>query len=383
MKYVAVMFLFILMLYPVVAKKHLKMYFAFVTLALSALAYFVVPLPTTDLYRYTDMIGYFREMGWSWAINRYGSSNPMAIVFLYGVSLLNNDRLLPAITVIITYGFSLALLYKASKRFNAKYSDTLVAFVFLMLNLNFCYIVGVVRIYIAYAVLAYFFYVDLVEKKHRPLCFVIYAMLCYFHYAIMVFILLRILYIFTSKLKGALAMILTAAVPAILYIGYWFVDRFTGNSSLLGLVSDKIEGYKQYETFGIWQFLASVARIGVFVIICITAVILFSELKKRYIKKDLVSKTKEAIVINRFTVFCMYITLSVVPFINNYQYVLRTPYFVQMLISVPLLFSLIHMRSINKKYYNALSAFIFAESVIHFAYLLVYVYRTMEFSFVL
>lgn len=383
MKYVFIAYALIFMLYPVIAKKHLKLYFVIVTLILSALAYFVVPLPAMDLYRYTEMLDYFRKLGWSWAFDRYGSSNPAAVVFLYGISLLNNDRILPAIAVFITYGFSLALLYKVSKRFNARYTDTLTAFVFLMLNLNFCYVIDVVRIYIAYAVLAYFLYVDLVEKKRRPLCFAVYALLCYFHYAIMVFILLRVVFIFTSRLKGVLSMISTAAVPVVLFMGYWFIGKFTGSNSLLSLAGDKIEGYKQYETFGIWQFLASVAKLGVFMIICIVALAVFGELKKRYIKNDLLTKARDAAVINRFTVFCLYITLSVVTFISNYQFVLRTPYFAQMLMSVPLLFSIISLRKINKKYYNALSAFVIVESVVHFAYLLIYVYRVLDFSFVL
>lgn len=383
MKYVFLVTVFLLMLYSVFAKKHLKLYFAIVTLALSALAYFVAPLPAMDLYRYVSMFEHFRQMGWTWAVNHYGSTNPLSVVFLYAISRLNNDHLLPAIAVMIVYGLSLAILYKAAKRLNAKSSEIFLALLFLLLNLNFCYVVDVVRIYIAYAVMAYFLYIDLVEKKRRPLCFIVYIGLCYFHYAVMVFFLLRILYIFTGKFKGVLSAVTTVAVPLILYIGYWSIDRFTGDSSLLTLVNDKIEGYREYEVFGTWQFLASIAKIGVFVAILGVTLILLSDFQRRYMKNDLVAKARETAVINKFTVFCMYITMSILPFISNYQFVLRTPYFVQMLMSVPLIFSLVMFRKNNQRYYRAMRVFIFTESIVHFAYLLVYVYRYLEFSFVI
>ena len=382
MKYTFLAFMLIFMLYPFLAKKHLKIYLTIVTFVLSALAYFIVPQTTMDLYRYTNIMDYIREMGWNWAMNRYGDSNPLATVFLYGVSLLNNNNMLPAITAALTYGFTLALFYKAAKRFKVRNSEVFIAFLFLMLNLNYCYVINVVRIYIAYAILAYFLYMDLVEKKHRPLCFAVYVLLCYFHYAILVFVILRLIFIITGKLNGILSFIATATVPVILFLGYWFVDLFTGSSSLLTYVGEKIEGYKTYETFGIWQFLASVAKIGVFIIIGIITIALCNELRKKYVENSLAEKAREVAVINKFTVFCFYVTLSVVTFIANYQFVLRTPYFIQMLISAPFLFLLTNLRKTNNNYYNALSAFIIVESVVHYIYLLAYVYPVLEFSFV-
>lgn len=383
MKYVVLAYIFIFALNPILSKKHQKLYYAITALTLAALAYFVVPLYEMDLYRYINVMGYFRKKGFHWAMSQYGGSNPVATLFFYAMSLFPNDKFLPATAVLIVYGFSLALLYKASKQLKVSSAVTNIAFVFLMLNLNYCYVIDVVKIYIAYAVLAYFLYIDLIEKKRRPLCFAVYIILCYFHYAIMIVLLLRIIFLITSNLKGILSFSTTLFVPFMLFLGYKFLDNFTGNLSLFISASDKIDVYKEYATFGIWQFLASEIKVFIFIIIGIATQIVYSELKKRRASHKISENFRIATNINKYSTFCMYITLSVITFITNYQYVLRTPYLIQILISVPVLFVLSNLKKFNYKYYYACSFLVLLESIAHFAYLLIYVYKVLDFSFVM
>lgn len=383
MKYVILAYIFIFALNPILAKKHRKLYYVITVLTFAALAYFVVPLYEMDLYRYINIMEYFRQKGFHLTMNQYGESNPVAAMFFYAMSMWPKDNLLPAVAVLIVYGFSLALLYKASKRFNVSSSVVNVAFVFLMLNLNYCYIIDVVKIYIAYAIVAYFLYIDLVEKRRRPICFAVYLILCYFHYVIMLILFLRVIFLLTSKLKGILSFVSTFFVPLLLFIGYQFLDNFTGTWSLFASASDKIEGYKYYETFGIWQFLASVIKICIFIVIGIVVQIVYNDLKERKSPYGLSTNFRTATNVSKYSTFCMYITFSVITFITNYQYVLRTPYFIQMLISVPVLFILSYLRKYNRKYYYGYSFLIFVESLAHFAYLLIYVYKVLRFSFVI
>lgn len=383
MKYIILTYAVIFALNPVLAKKHRKFYYAITAIMLAALAYFVVPLQEMDIYRYTNMMEYFRKKGFHWAMSEYGETNPAAVVFFYCVSLFPNNGFLPAVSVLIVYGFSLALLYKASKRLNVSNGAVNTVFLFFMLNFNYCYVIDVVKIYIAYAVLAYFLYIDLIEKRRRPLCFAVYILLCYFHYAVVLILLLRIIFLLTSKLKGAVSLITTVFIPFILLLGYKFLDNFTGDLSILTSVSDKIEDYKGYETFGVWQFLASVIRVGMFIIIGIAVPIVYNELKCLNRSKNIGINLRTASNVNQYSTFCMYITLSVITFITNYQYVLRTPYFIQILISVPVLFVLFYLKKFNRRYYSACSFLIAVESFAHFAYLLIYVYGALDFSFVM
>ena len=367
-------------------KKHPKLFYFLTTVILSSLAYFVVATENSDLGRYYNMMEYMRSMGFEWSVDNYGSTNPLAFMFFYCISLVNNDALLPAIAVFTTYGFSFAVLHKASKRFNASVTDVNIALIFLMLNMNFYYILSVIRLYMAFAIMAYFLYVDIVEKKHRILCFLVYFILCYFHYAMLVFLLLRLILVFTRKFKGSMSAVVTVLVPLIIFGGYKFLEAFTGGGTLLGLASDRLLGYQEYETFGIWQFAASMIRSALFVLLCLAGIWICSEWKRFELRKS----TEPQVVIEQITpikrnndyiIYALYTTFTVFIFITNYQFVLRTPYFVQIMMSFVLLMILMKLQQYNIRYYTAVRSIIVIESLAHFAYLLLYVYRSMYFVF--
>ena len=386
MIYILAVYAVLVVLDILLIKKHPKLFYFLTTVILSSLAYFVVATENSDLGRYYNMMEYMRSMGFEWSVDNYGSTNPLAFMFFYCISLVNNDALLPAIAVFTTYGFSFAVLHKASKRFNASVTDVNIALIFLMLNMNFYYILSVIRLYMAFAIMAYFLYVDIVEKKHRVLCFSVYFILCYFHYAMLVFLLLRLILIFTRKFKGSMSAVVTVLVPLIIFGGYKFLEAFTGGGTLLGLASDRLLGYQEYETFGIWQFAASMIRSVLFVFLCLAGIWICSEWKRFELRKS----TDPQVVIEQITpikrnndyiIYALYTTFTVFIFITNYQFVLRTPYFVQIMMSFVLLMILMKLQQYNIRYYTAVRSIIVIESLAHFAYLLLYVYRSMYFAF--
>lgn len=367
-------------------KKHKRLFFILATILMSSLAYFIVVTEESDLSRYINTMEYTRIMGFEWGLENYGSRNPLAYLFFYIISLFNNDAILPATAAAVTYGCSFAVLYKSSKRFNSSVTDINIALIFFMLNMNYCYILDVIRMYMAFAIMAYFLYMDIVEKKHRILCFIMYFALCYFHYAMMVFVLLRVILIFTRRFKGTSSAITTVLVPLIILIAYKFIENFTGDNSLFGLANDKLLGYQDYETFGIWQFAASMIRSALFVFLCLVGIWICSEWKKFEIRKNELSENAQKNLIpikrnNDFIIYSLYVTFTIFILISNYQFVLRTPYFVQIFMSFVLLLILMKLKQYNEQYYTALSVIIVIESLGHFAYLLLYVYKNMSFAF--
>lgn len=386
MIYVLGVHLILVLLDILLIKKHKKLFFILATVLMSSLAYFIVVREEADLSRYINMMEYTRIMGFEWGVDNYGGSNPLAFLFFYGMSLFNNDALVPVVAAAVTYGCSFAVLYKSSKRFNSSVADINIALIFFMLNMNYCYILDVIRMYMAFAIMAYFLYMDIVEKKHRWLCFTVYILICYFHYAMMVFVLLRVVLVFTRKFKGISSAIVTVMVPLIILIAYKFVESFSGGSSLLGLANDKLLGYQDYETFGIWQFAASMIRSALFIFLCLIGVWICSEWKKSELRKcDIEENCNKSIVPikrnNDFIIYSLYVTFTIFILISNYQFVLRTPYFVQIFMSFVLLLILMKLKQYNEQYYTALSVIIVIESLGHFAYLLLYVYRNMSFVF--
>lgn len=377
--------LLVLLAGAVMIRKHPKKFYILATAILSLLSYFVIATENMDLYRYIRIMEYIRAMGFDWGMDTYGPSNPLAFIFFYGISLFENDAILPAVAVAITYGFSFALLYKASKRLNASTMDTYIALVFFMLNMNYCYVIDVVRIYMAFAIMAYFLYMDIVEKKHRIFCFVVYAALCYFHYAMMVFVILRVILIITRRFKGVLAAIVSLLVPVVVFVAYKFVEGFSGESLLFSVANDKLLGYKDYTVFGVWQFAASMIRCALFVALCLLAFWLCSNWKYELANKTLGDNSRETVMFVKrnsdLVMYTLYIVFTVFIFITNYQFVLRVPYFAQIFMSFVLLLVMTRIKKIDYQYHTFVSVIIILESVAHLGYLLIYVYKNLTFAF--
>ncbi|MBR2454763.1 MAG: EpsG family protein [Clostridia bacterium] len=377
--------LLVLLAGAVMIRKHPKKFYILATAILSLLSYFVIATENMDLFRYIRIMEYIRAMGFDWGMDTYGPSNPLAFIFFYGISLFENDAMLPAVAVATTYGFSFALLYKASKRLNASTMDTYIALVFFMLNMNYCYVIDVVRIYMAFAIMAYFLYMDIVEKKHRIFCFVVYAALCYFHYAMMVFVILRIILIITRRFKGVLAAIVSLLVPVVVFVAYKFVEGFSGESLLFSVANDKLLGYKDYTVFGVWQFAASMIRCALFVALCLFAFWLCSNWKYELANKTLGDNSRETVMFVKrnsdLVMYTLYIVFTVFVFITNYQFVLRVPYFAQIFMSFVLLLVMTRIKKIDYQYHTFVSVIIILESVAHFGYLLLYVYKNLTFTF--
>ena len=369
-----------------IAKKHLKLFLVLSTVILATLAYHIVAFEASDLYRYMGTMDLCREMGWEWIYKYYGPHNPLTYAFLYAIAMLNNDAILPALAVFVTYGLSFVLLYKASKKLESSFSEITIAYWFLILNMNFMYVATVIRFYIAFAIMSYFLYMDIIEKKNRPICFIAYLILCYYHYAMLVFLLLRVVFIFSRKLRGLLSGIGTVLIPVILMMGYTFVDMFGGGtSSLFKSASDRLQGYESYDVFGIWQFLASMVRVVVFVVICILAVLVCNKMQEVEKQKHLSQHElrHRADQINRFydfNTFCLYLTITVITFITNFQFVLRTPYFIQTMISVVVLLTLAGLRKYDRRLNSVVRTTLIVESIAHLGYLMIYVYNSLQFA---
>lgn len=368
-----------------VAKKNLKLFLLISTVVLSFLAYHIVAFEASDLYRYMGTMELCREMGWEWIYKYYGPHNPLTYGFLYVVSMFNNDAILPALAAAITYGLSFVLLYKASIKLQSSFTEITLAYWFLILNMNFMYVATVIRFYIAFAIMAYFLYMDIVEKKHRPLCFLAYLVLCYFHYAMLVFVLLRVVFTLSRKLKGILSGISTILVPIVLMAGYSFIEKYGGGiGSLFKSASDRLQGYESYEVFGIWQFLASIVRVAVFIVICILTVLVCNKMRdvekqKHLGQQELCHRLDQLNRFSDFNMFCLYLSITVITFITNFQFVLRTPYFIQTMISVVVLLALSGLKKYDKRLNSVVRTILIVESVAHLAYLMIYVYNSLQF----
>lgn len=184
-----------------VKKENLNKYFLFVTIVFASLSFFVVAYPATDLYRHYTWLDFFKSNANVSQIftSEYFADRKLWGIYLLGLSKLPSKSFLPCISVFIIYFMLFSLIKKISMDHNVKRKSVIYSFTFLMLVVSFGSMVYGIRNVLAFSILARVLYMDLIEKRQRKLCFLIYLMLTQIHMSVAVFVLLRIIAILKNK----------------------------------------------------------------------------------------------------------------------------------------------------------------------------------------
>ena len=309
------------------SKKNYKIYLALIAIVYSFIAYHVVFTDTMDIGRVTASMQYWYKNGWQWFLANKAEMDPLSAVYYYVIGLAGDPHLIPAISILITYGFSFALIYKSSIFYKlSKQKINILLFFFMSISVFF-YALSNIRIYMCFAVIAFFVYMELIEDKCHVIAWLFYIASIFFHYACLPFILIRVLVYRYKKLTAA--RVFGLLVLFILYTQVGTILSLIGvDSGLLYTIQYKLNGYSTYSTFGIEYFIDSLLK----VIPIFLMIILFSNSRGVFTDRE-----------NKFIYYCLLCVFFFACTINNYQFILRTP---SMFI---LLFVVILSISFNKK----------------------------------
>lgn len=146
-----------------------------------------------DTVRIFNEIDVFRNNGW-YATDVYDNFI-FSKLYIYSFSFLDKDfdYLLPFINSFIVYFIALYMTYAISKRF--KLSNKTINFSLLYIALMFSYfnITTNIRYPLAMSIAFILLFVDIVNAKHRLLCFIGYLLLLMLHPGVIFVIILRIM----------------------------------------------------------------------------------------------------------------------------------------------------------------------------------------------
>ncbi|SDP40713.1 EpsG family protein [Eubacterium maltosivorans] len=216
-----VAFLSYFIVFQFVPKKYLRYYFFIVSITLAMLAFYVIPDSSMDLYRYYDIISYYKEFTIK-NIKFILEFEPLSILYFFFVSRLPDERIFSFINIFIIYGLSTNLIYKHAIRYELSKNAILISFMFLLFSVSFYLVVSTVRSALVFVVFIYFSYLELVEKKYTKLCWIIYVMLCLFHSSSFFLLIIRILLLLKKKIPGKIIVFFTlvwmAFIPLIVNI---------------------------------------------------------------------------------------------------------------------------------------------------------------------
>lgn len=298
------------------SKKNFKWVLLFSVLSFAFLAYNMKLTPNMDVTRILNSMQYWYRNDFQWFIENKLVTDPVSNLYFYMLGLLGDEHLIPAVSVTITYGFSMALLWKCFCRFNLKHTDMVFLLFVVLGNITFFYVASNMRIYMCYAIIAYFTYTELIENKNHVLAPVFYVICIFFHYACVPFVLFR--YLAGRYKKFNLRVILGVCVLLVIFSQLEnILNLLHVSGGLLYTIQYKVKRYSTYDTFGPEYFLNSIIKaLGFITLLAMT--ILSS---KRY------SERACKMVYFAFLTAILYIVMM-----SNYQMVIRLPSMLAMII---------------------------------------------------
>lgn len=205
-------------IYPFVPRKYIKWLFLALVLALSVMAFFVVPEETDDLSNYFSLIASLRKGGFS-LLRRMienGSEDwdslPVCGLYFYLISRFPDNGMLPAVTIFLAYGSIFWVLWRAAKRYEVNKWYLFLASVFLLSTYWFYDICSGIRNGLTFTLFCFFAYVELVEKKWRPACWVGYVAMCLMHSSGILMMMVRLALLVSGRKGSKLTSVLISFV---------------------------------------------------------------------------------------------------------------------------------------------------------------------------
>lgn len=260
-------------IYPFVPRKHIKWLFLALVLALSVMAFYVKPLETDDLLRYYNSLDLLRKKSLSgyFDLQRNGYGNfdavPVCGLYFFFVSKLGNNNFLPAITIFLTYGSMLLVIWRFANYYKISKLYIFVGTFFLLSTYWYYDTCSGIRNGLAFAVAMFCLYFDLVEKK-KIFCLG-YFVAMGIHSAAVIFLGLRLLTEINMRLRLKI-------LNAISFVGIFFgsyIIEFLGkifNNSFFEVLLEKTAINKvRVISFTSGVTILSIALLLAVIIMCI------------------------------------------------------------------------------------------------------------------
>lgn len=259
-------------IYPFVPRKYIKWLFLALVLALSVMAFFAVPEETDDLSNYFSRVASLRKGGFSLLRRTIedGSEDwdslPVCGLYFYLISRFPDNGMLPAVTIFLAYGSIFWVLWRAAKRYEVNKWYLFLASVFLLSTYWFYDICSGIRNGLTFTLFCFFAYVELVEKKYKPLCWLGYLAMCMMHSSGILMMMIRGALLVSGKRNGKLVSVL---VFFAMVVGGAVVPRLGDIFGIeyLQLISQKAE--RAVSTAGIYSSTQYIVNISVFVVAAI------------------------------------------------------------------------------------------------------------------
>lgn len=235
-------------------KNKIKHFLLMYNIILAILAFFYIPQPSADLYRLFINMHNYSSYSLSEITNiATNSSVPVAIYYLYFISKIGIDGLLPAITSFVFHGCIFSIFYRAYVKFNISNKNLALGLLFFMEMGKFLEVISGIRALMSFSIICYCIYREIVDNdsmiKHIPL----YIISIFLHQAALTLSILRIAFLLFQKETRVVDKIRNYIIILIMII----TSLYFSNSFLNSMIekANYYLGTKVYSYF--WEYLIS------------------------------------------------------------------------------------------------------------------------------
>lgn len=304
-------------LYPLIPRKHIKWLFLALVLALSVMAFNMVPYKTDDVANYFRQIDQLRDGGWN-ALqekidnneNNWGSL-PVCGYYFYFISLFPDNGMLPAITIFLAYGGMFLVLWRAANKFNVGKWYLFLSSLFILSTYWFYDICSGIRNGLAFTLFCVFIYFDVVEKKFRPACWIGYLLMLGLHSSAILMLTIRMALLLSRKGKGKIMSVLMFFAMIVGGVVIPKLGDITG-IEYLQLISQKAE--RAADTTGVGSQTNYLVNISIFIVACILVIYCLYVLDKNHKYDDFKEYEKFVQLVLSFMIGAFFFGLTFIRF---------------------------------------------------------------------
>lgn len=237
-----------------------------------------------DISRIYKEIDIFRIGGWD-AYDQYNTVI-LSKVYIFFFSLLDNNQLLPIINCLLVFFLILYSVNRIGNNLGISEKYKCLSILYVAIMAFYIFITTNIRHPLALAICFYILSYDLIEKKHKKLCFLGYCITSLLHPSIVVFVLCRCIIVFPMKL----VILLAVTVGVILYQYMDVLISLLANTNILFLqgLAMKQFSYLTYEFISKYTTFFKVSCLivdfgGIFLSLIFKGIFL-KEIRKKYDK---------------------------------------------------------------------------------------------------
>lgn len=234
--------LFLLLL--VMSKRSYRPLCRVYTAVIALIAFFTSP--KYDLYNY--IFGRMRQMA-NMSFSQFlassyiqDSSEPIAMMYFYVLSKFPYKAVLMLFTVLIVYGLIFSFAFHVEHKYELSKTGLMILLIWIVGTTPYYTVLGGIRNHLAFTIFGVALYFELVEKRHRGLCWCGFVVAVFIHNSTVVLLLIRILLFLYKRLTGwmttAAVFVGVVAITPIINVLSTVVD-----SQFLMNILDKASGY--------------------------------------------------------------------------------------------------------------------------------------------